>query len=111
MTTNATSPTARLTQPAVSRPDTGENRSRTVTIPTMAHPGPAATERVVSAMTRSRPHSVTLPAGTDLLESLVKVMTGLGVESAQVELLGGTVEHMSWSVPLTCPDDSEPLPT
>lgn len=66
-----------------------------MTIVPMAHPGPSAPARIVSVMARSQHHNVVLPPGAGLLDALDDIASRLGVESAQVELLGRTIEQMS----------------
>lgn len=71
---------------------------------TLRHPGPVAPHRIVSVATRSREVAVELEPGTRLLDAIGDAANAAGVDSAQVELLSGTLDPVSYCLPAVCPD-------
>ncbi|WP_326686290.1 MULTISPECIES: PCC domain-containing protein [unclassified Streptomyces] len=55
---------------------------------------------------RSEAVPVSLPAGAPLADALAELTVGHGATSAQAELLGGTLGHVSYCVPAVCTDGS-----
>ncbi|MBU2664096.1 DNA-binding protein [Actinoplanes bogorensis] len=79
----------------------------TSTVPALlVHPGPALPTRAVSVPTRSTPVTVLLTPGVSLVEAVSAAVARLGVESAQVELLGGTLGEVAYCIPAECVDGS-----
>lgn len=70
----------------------------------LRHPGPVAADRIVSVATRSREVDVELEPGARLLDAISDAASAAGVDSAQVELLSGTLDPVSYCLPAACPD-------
>ncbi|MBM2614698.1 DUF296 domain-containing protein [Actinoplanes sp. LDG1-06] len=81
--------------------------SRTGAAPApLVHPGPALPTRSISVPTRSTPVTLLLTPGETLVSAVSAAAARLGVEAAQVELLGGTLGEVAYCVPAECPDGS-----
>ncbi|GAB3713579.1 PCC domain-containing protein [Nocardiopsis nanhaiensis] len=63
------------------------------------HPGPRAADRLTSVSAHTFARRVRLPAGKRLLDALAEVVDAVGCTSAQAEIMGGTLDRVSYSTP------------
>ncbi|AYJ47481.1 PPC domain-containing DNA-binding protein [Rhodococcus sp. P1Y] len=70
----------------------------------LVHPGPLAEERLESVSSATVIARYSLTPGSRLIDSIDEALTELGLDSAQVELLGGPLARVSYCVPALCTD-------
>ncbi|WP_072805825.1 PCC domain-containing protein [Rhodococcoides yunnanense] len=72
----------------------------------LVHPGPAADSRLESVSSATIVERLSLPPGSRLVDAIDDALSGLSLDSAQVELLGGPLARVSYCVPALCEDGS-----
>lgn len=68
------------------------------------HPGPTLLPRVVPVPTTTRVERVELAAGRRLVDAIADEVERMGADSAQVELLGGSLGEVAYCFPALCTD-------
>ncbi|SNT26101.1 PCC domain-containing protein [Rhodococcoides kyotonense] len=72
----------------------------------LVHPGPQASGRLESVPCRSVVERVSLEPGLRLIDAIDSQLDRLGMDSAQIELLGGPLARVSYCIPDLCHDGS-----
>ncbi len=72
--------------------------------PTLVHPGPVASERVICVPTRITGFDIELPEGAPLLEALENLLAQTGCVSATGQLVGGDLREFSYYIPDVGPE-------
>ena len=89
------------------RADVGERVVTTSTVlAPLVHPGPVADHRLESVSSAVLVKRASLPPGSRLVDAIDGELAELGVDSAQVEILGGPLARVSYCVPALCTDGS-----
>ncbi len=72
----------------------------------LVHPGPTGTPRIVSVATGVVVERVSLAPGRRLVDAIDDELVRLGLDSAQVDLVGGPLARVSYCFPALSPDGS-----
>ncbi len=72
----------------------------------LVHPGPVASSRLGSVATGVVVERVSLAPGRRLIDAIDEELVRLGLDSAQVDLLGGPLGRVSYCFPALSPDGS-----
>lgn len=78
----------------------------TTTLAPLTHPGAVARQRLESVSGGTVTRRASLSPGRRLVDAIDDELTALGVDSAQVELLGGPLARVSYCIPALCSDGS-----
>ncbi|MGW5383483.1 PCC domain-containing protein [Nocardia sp. NPDC003963] len=74
------------------------------TFAALDHPGPVARQRLESVRSGTVTRRASLPPGRRLVDAIDAELARLGLDSAQVELLGGPLARVSYCIPDLCAD-------